>query len=323
MNELETSLLKKIFEHQIKGAGELDAVEFRAKNYENLDVIDSLESLGYIEKNDDKYYLHVIGIAAISGLNKEAQNVLDNSDKLFNELHKHYRNKPKHSIGRNDLSKLTNLPKQNVSAALSIMVQTHIFGSYSSNLYQEDSEVRPNEAILKFKSFEEVVKQHQEWRLGKTNSVPEQLFVSNTENYYSGPFETLLHPEVSKHALAHYMNGHLRDAVLNSIIAVFDLIRLRTKLNEDGDKLVGKALSLDDPYLVLSEIGTESGQNDQKGFMQILKGAYQGIRNPKAHSLNHDLTEEKAAQYLVLSSLLARRIEEAHLIKERKPEKVA
>ena len=55
----------------------------------------------------------------------------------------------------------------------------------------------------------------------------------------------------------------------------------------------------------------ESGQNDQKGFMQIYKGAYQGIRNPKAHSLTHDLTEVKAAQYLVFASLLARRIEEA------------
>lgn len=26
-----------------------------------------------------------------------------------------------------------------------------------------------------------------------------------------------------------------------------------------------------DPYLVFSELQTESGQNDQKGFMQILK----------------------------------------------------
>ena len=45
--------------------------------------------------------------------------------------------------------------------------------------------------------------------------------------------------------------------------------------------------------------------------MQIYKGAFQGIRNPKAHSLEHDLTDEKAAQYLVVASLLAQRIEEA------------
>jgi hypothetical protein len=45
--------------------------------------------------------------------------------------------------------------------------------------------------------------------------------------------------------------------------------------------------------------------------MQILVGAYLGIRNPKAHSLNHDLDPEKAAQYLIFASLLARRIYEA------------
>ena len=37
--------------------------------------------------------------------------------------------------------------------------------------------------------------------------------------------------------------------------------------------------------------------------------------NPKAHSLAHDLTQLTAAQYLVFASLLARRVEEAHLVK--------
>ena len=69
--------------------------------------------------------------------------------------------------------------------------------------------------------------------------------------------------------------------------------------------------------LVLTELETESGQNDQKGFMQIFKGAYQGIRNPKAHSLTHDLTPEKAAQYLVFASLLIRRVQEAKGVKKR------
>ena len=99
--------------------------------------------------------------------------------------------------------------------------------------------------------------------------------------------------------------------MLNSITALFDHVRLRTKCEEDGDKLIGKVFSLAKPLLTLSELETESGQNDQKGFMQIFKGAYQGIRNPKAHSMTHDLTEMKAAQYLVFASLLARRIDEA------------
>jgi uncharacterized protein (TIGR02391 family) len=123
--------------------------------------------------------------------------------------------------------------------------------------------------------------------------------------------EELLHPVIYEHAFQHYLNGHYREAVLNSIVAVFDLIRERTGLDLDGTNLVGAAFSLDRARLILSELDTESGRNDQKGFMQIFSGAYLGIRNPKAHSLAHDLDETKAAQYLVFASLLARRVYEA------------
>jgi uncharacterized protein (TIGR02391 family) len=124
-------------------------------------------------------------------------------------------------------------------------------------------------------------------------------------------YENLLHPVVAESSSALVASGQLREAVLNSITAVFDLIRQRTRLDLDGDALATRALSPDRPLLVLSELGTQSGRNDQAGFMQILQGAYKGIRNPKAYSLDHDLDDTKAAQYLVFASLLARRISEA------------
>ncbi len=126
---------------------------------------------------------------------------------------------------------------------------------------------------------------------------------------------SLLHPTIIEHAYEQFKNGHYRDAVLNSVVAIFDFIRARTGLKDDGADLIGKALSTSNPYLILSELESESGRNDQVGFLQILQGAYKGIRNPKAHSLTHDLNKYKAAQYLVFSSLLARRIEEASEVK--------
>lgn len=124
-------------------------------------------------------------------------------------------------------------------------------------------------------------------------------------------FKELLHPAICEHSFPHYINGHYREAVFNSIVAVFDLIRERTGLDLDGSNLVSEAFSLDRARLILSEIDSESGRNDQKGFMQIFSGVYLGIRNPKAHSLVHDLDKTKAAQYLIFASLLARRVQEA------------
>jgi uncharacterized protein (TIGR02391 family) len=124
-------------------------------------------------------------------------------------------------------------------------------------------------------------------------------------------FEALLHPVINEKALPFYVDEHYREAVLNSVIAVFDFIRQRTGLTQDGAALASEALSMDRPRLILSELDSESGRNDQKGFMQIIQGMYLGIRNPKAHSLVHDLDQRKAAQYMVFASLVMRRVDEA------------
>jgi uncharacterized protein (TIGR02391 family) len=124
-------------------------------------------------------------------------------------------------------------------------------------------------------------------------------------------FENLLSPIILEKTYPQYINGHFRDAVLDSIIAVFDLIREKSGLESDGEALVGRVFSPSNPLLILTEMDTESGRNDQAGYLQIFQGAYKGIRNSKAHSLNHDLTDVKAAQYLVFASLLARRVEES------------
>jgi hypothetical protein len=82
---------------------------------------------------------------------------------------------------------------------------------------------------------------------------------SGTGTLASIGFEALLHPVIFAHAFQHYANGHYRDAVLNSIVAIFDLMRERTGLDLDGAALATQALSLDKPHLILSELETESG----------------------------------------------------------------
>jgi uncharacterized protein (TIGR02391 family) len=154
--------------------------------------------------------------------------------------------------------------------------------------------------------------------LSEVEAAAEAALVASSKKQVPHGFENLLHPLIKKHCYKHYCDGDFREAVFNSIVAIFDYIRWRTKLKTDGAALIDTVFAPNNPYLVLSDLDTDSGQNDQKGFMQIYKGAFQGIRNPKAHSLAHDLTEEKAAQYLIFASLLARRIEEAKLVKPGK-----
>ena len=155
-------------------------------------------------------------------------------------------------------------------------------------------------------------------RLAWLGDLAEKLRTRQPTGQVSG-WQDLLHPVVHDSALAQYAAGHWRDAVLNAFIAVFDLVRRRTELDLDGDQLVTYVFSANNPRLVVADLSTESGRNDQVGFMLLMQGAFRGIRNPKAHSLQHDLDGLKSAQYLIMASLLARRVDEAELRKDGGP----
>ena len=122
----------------------------------------------------------------------------------------------------------------------------------------------------------------------------DDILANAAEEIGDAGFLHLLHPSIVASSYDLFQNGHLRDAgeVWNSVLAIFImiLIRERTGIDADGNALVSRAFSLQDPYIVFGDLDTESGQNEQKGFIGRLNGTYQGIRNPKAHSLDSDLT---------------------------------
>jgi uncharacterized protein (TIGR02391 family) len=112
-------------------------------------------------------------------------------------------------------------------------------------------------------------------------------------------------------ALKQFRNGLWRDAQLNAVMAVLELIRRRTGQHIDGDALITRTFSPNQPLLTVGDLSTQNGHDEQVGFMMVLQGVNRGTRNPRAHSLAHDLNDLKTAQYLVFASLLARRVAEA------------
>ncbi len=316
MDELSKSILEEILKLNITHPKGLNATQFRAKRHEHLDLLDALESDRYLEKKNDNYHLTLLAILELSERSDEAKSLLDKCGHIFQVLRQFYIEHPGEKMYLNSLSEISNMQRGDVNICLAYMVEATIFGGYSIELYADDATVTPAEKILRYRNFRDVLKEIKSWHSKSSTKIKVQVGNIDQTVEHVEDFQFLLHPEIARNALQQYNNGHLREAVLNSIIAVFDLIREKTGLKEDGDKLIGKAFSLKNPYLILSEIASKSGQNDQKGFIQIFKGAYQGIRNPKAHSLSHDLTRLKAAQYLVFASLLARRVDEAKVIKK-------
>jgi uncharacterized protein (TIGR02391 family) len=62
-----------------------------------------------------------------------------------------------------------------------------------------------------------------------------------------------------------------------------DLIRDVANLDGDGAPLVGQAFGGNTPRIRINKFETETEKDEQKGFEQLLRGLYQGVRNPRTH----------------------------------------
>jgi hypothetical protein len=72
----------------------------------------------------------------------------------------------------------------------------------------------------------------------------------------------------------------------------------------DGASLVGQALGGDSPRLRVNKFQTETEKNEQKGLEQILRGVYQGIRNPRSHEQFEDTQASANAIILFIDYLI-------------------
>lgn len=324
------ALLKKIFDQSMGLPPTVPATRFRAKHSKSIDELHSLGQSGFLLKSDyskDTYRVSALVLPLIESM--KASHILSSIETVHKYFQRYYDEHLNQPISTNQIRDAVQIGREELQELLCYMRDVDGWlGGVSNNFPLEpDSTVIINEQILKYDSFGELISRAYNSNYVISARDPGGTTWFDQFHQSNGPldhaeqhgrtaansfgFESLLHPLIRKSSLQLFLDGHLREAVLNSVVAVFDFIRERTGLEDDGDRLIGKAFSIDDPFLVLSELSTESGANDQKGFMQIFKGAYQGVRNTKAHSLEHDLTKDKAAQYLIFASLLARRVEDA------------
>src|SRR5450830_889831 len=82
---------------------------------------------------------------------------------------------------------------------------------------------------------------------------------------------------------AAYEARNYSHAILEATYFLSTILRDRAGVDGDGAALVGAALGGEVPKLKLNSLESESEKNQQKGFEQILRGIYIGIRNPRSH----------------------------------------
>ncbi len=125
------------------------------------------------------------------------------------------------------------------------------------------------------------------------------------------PFdERNIHSKVSEASKSLFDDGHFSQAVFEAFKLVDKSVEEVSGLSETGRTLMMKAFSDSTPIIKLSNLSTTTEMNVQEGFKFIYAGAITGIRNPRGHEVGHKDKIEDCLDYLVLASMLLRRLDE-------------
>jgi uncharacterized protein (TIGR02391 family) len=125
---------------------------------------------------------------------------------------------------------------------------------------------------------------------------------------------SLLHPEIRAVAKPRFDSGHFADAVEAAFKHFGKLVKASVPVarrgDVDGATLMERVFSARDPLLVLDTLETQSGRDEQLGYMKMFSGAITGIRNPKAHD-NVLIDDVRALHLLFVASLFCFKLDDA------------
>lgn len=146
---------------------------------------------------------------------------------------------------------------------------------------------------------------------------PEDVFEGRGDSVSSGvaggPSLYDLHPSVAKAVDHLWKDGHYRQAILDTYIALINAVKEKSRrLDLDNTPLTQTVFSANNPILKVSD-----DEDEQKGFMWLFSGAVMGIRNPKAHRLVPQEDPQRAFEWLSFASVLFRVLDECEVVERR------
>jgi uncharacterized protein (TIGR02391 family) len=94
-----------------------------------------------------------------------------------------------------------------------------------------------------------------------------------------------------------------------------DYVKQKSRCRDkDGADLMRFVFSRNSPVLSFNTLEDDTDKSEQEGLMHLFEGVILALRNPRAHALPDD-SPEMALEYIALISLLAKRLDQAELVK--------
>jgi uncharacterized protein (TIGR02391 family) len=125
------------------------------------------------------------------------------------------------------------------------------------------------------------------------------------------------HDEVLKYCREELLAENYFHSVFEAVKGIGQRIREMSGLTVDGADLVAQVFSTKEPILIINSLTTETERSEQKGFANLLIGAFGAVRNPTAHApkLLWSMPEQDAIDIFALLSFLHRKLDGARRVR--------
>ena len=178
LSDQDKKLLNDIFSTSLKSSHSVNRSRFRADNEQFIPELDQLEHLGYLEQRDDLYYINILALAYLAKENLDAQTIVQNCGFVFTLLQASYRENLEKQILIPEIERATGLSTDDVDLALRFIRQASVLGIYSKVF------VTLSERILKYKSFEDILKEQEAQDKLRYKQPPESRELLHTRPEY-------------------------------------------------------------------------------------------------------------------------------------------
>jgi uncharacterized protein (TIGR02391 family) len=120
-----------------------------------------------------------------------------------------------------------------------------------------------------------------------------------------------LHPRIRAVAEDLYRDGHYRNAILDSAVALVNYVKEKSRRHDlDGAALMRTVFSRNTPVLAFNNLADQTDQDEQEGLMHLFEGAVLAFRNPRAHDMAPD-TPEYALECIGFLGMLVKKVDAA------------
>ncbi len=125
-----------------------------------------------------------------------------------------------------------------------------------------------------------------------------------------------VHSSVLKYCKEELLQENYFHSVFEAAKSLSNRVRELTSLTLDGAELFEKVFKVSDPYLAMSELKTESQQNQQKGLCKMLCGIQSMVRNVTAHEpkIKWIIEEHEAVDILCTISFLHKQLDQCIVV---------